>query len=41
MNKDGITIETSKALSIKAGSTATIEASGEATVKGNPIQLNP
>ena len=41
MNKDGITIETSKALKIKAGSTADIEASGEATVKGNPIQLNP
>jgi len=41
MNKDGITIETGKALKIKAGSTALIEASGEATVKGKPIQLNP
>ncbi|HEX8309329.1 MAG TPA: phage baseplate assembly protein V [Allosphingosinicella sp.] len=41
MNKDGITIETGKALNIKAGSTATIEASGEATMKGSPIQLNP
>jgi uncharacterized protein involved in type VI secretion and phage assembly len=41
MNKDGITIETGKALNVKAGSTATIEASGEATMKGSPIQLNP
>jgi uncharacterized protein involved in type VI secretion and phage assembly len=41
MNKDGITIETGQALNIKAGSTATIEASGEATMKGAPIQLNP
>jgi len=41
MNKDGITIESAKVLNVKAGSTATIEASGEATVKGNPIQLNP
>jgi uncharacterized protein involved in type VI secretion and phage assembly len=41
MNKDGISIETGKALKIKAGSTASIEASGEATVKGQPIQLNP
>jgi phage baseplate assembly protein V len=41
MNKDGITIESSKALNIKAGSTAVIEASGEATMKGKRIQLNP
>jgi uncharacterized protein involved in type VI secretion and phage assembly len=41
MNKDGITIETGKALNIKAGTTALIEASGEATMKGSPIQLNP
>jgi uncharacterized protein involved in type VI secretion and phage assembly len=41
MNKEGITIESSKALNVKAGSTATVEASGEATVKGSPIQLNP
>lgn len=41
MNKDGISIETDKALKVKAGSTASIEASGEATVKGQPIQLNP
>lgn len=41
MNKDGISIETGKALKIKAGSTASIEASGEVTVKGQPVQLNP
>lgn len=41
MDKDGITIESAKALTVKAGSTALIEASGEATMKGNPIQLNP
>ncbi len=41
MNKEGITIESHKALNIKAGSTAIIEASGEATVKGAPLQLNP
>ena len=41
MNKDGITIESSKEFNVKAGSTATIEASGEATMKGSPIQLNP
>ena len=41
MNKDGITIESSKEFKLKAGSTALIEASGEATMKGSPIQLNP
>lgn len=41
MDKDGITIESAKALTIKASSTALIDVSGEATVKGNPIQLNP
>lgn len=41
MDKEGITIESAKALNIKASSTALIEVSGEATMKGNPIQLNP
>lgn len=41
MDKDGITIESAKALTIKASSTALIDVSGEATMKGNPIQLNP
>lgn len=41
MNKDGITIESAKELNLKATSTAKLEASGEATVKGAPLQLNP
>jgi phage baseplate assembly protein V len=41
MDKDGITIESAKALTVKATSTALIDISGEATMKGNPIQLNP
>lgn len=41
MDKDGITIESAKDLKVKAAGTALIDVSGEATVKGNPIQLNP
>lgn len=41
MNKDGITIESAKELTVRAATTATFEASGEATVKGSPVQLNP
>jgi phage baseplate assembly protein V len=41
MDKDGILIESATKLTVKAGATALIEASGEATMKGNPIQLNP
>jgi phage baseplate assembly protein V len=41
MDKDGITIESAKALTLKASSTMLLQAAGEATMKGNPIQLNP
>jgi uncharacterized protein involved in type VI secretion and phage assembly len=41
MNADGITVETPGKLQIKADATADLEASGTATIKGNPLQLNP
>lgn len=41
MNKDGISIATNKDLKITVGGKTTFETTGEATIKGAPIQLNP
>lgn len=41
LNKDGITIVTEKDLKITVGGETTFETTGEATIKGAPIQLNP
>ncbi|NCO86108.1 MAG: hypothetical protein GW886_05715 [Rhodobacterales bacterium] len=41
MNADGISITTDKDLTIKVGGATTFETTGEATIKGSTINLNP
>ena len=41
LNKDGISIVTDKDLTITVGGKTNFETSGEATIKGSTIQLNP
>jgi uncharacterized protein involved in type VI secretion and phage assembly len=41
MNADGISIETDKDLTIKVGGKTSFETSGEATIVGSQIKLNP
>lgn len=41
MNKDGISLSTDKDLKITVGGATTFETSGQATIKGATIELNP